>query len=137
MTVYKLGIYAERFSINVFKKSFFERTSICFKRWLKVRESVHFLNFLYHYKDYANFDSASSIIMKNFPESVGLETNSSLQDGSKSENSDWERDVLNLKKDVGKIVKSLIFRITLPMLLNNCKGKCPQIPKMSLFKKGI
>ena len=75
--------------------------------------------------------------MKNFPESVGLETNSSLQDGSKSENSDWERDVFNLKKDVGKIVKSLIFRITLPMLLNNCKGKCPQIPKMSLFKKGI
>ena len=36
--------------------------------------------------------------MKNFPEPIILETNSSLQDGNKSENSDWERDVLNLKK---------------------------------------
>ena len=35
--------------------------------------------------------------MKNFPEPITLETNSSLQDGNKSENSDWERDVLNLK----------------------------------------
>ena len=36
---------------------------------------------------------------KNFPEPIGLETNSSLQDGNKSENSDLERDILNLKKD--------------------------------------
>ena len=99
MTVYKLGIYAERFSINVFKKSFFERTSICFKRWLKVRESVHFLNFLYHYKDYANFDNASSIIMKNFPESVGLETNSSLQT------------VANLKTLIGRGTSSILKKM--------------------------
>ena len=37
--------------------------------------------------------------MKNFPEPIGLETNSSLQDGNKSEISNWARDVLNLKKD--------------------------------------
>ena len=37
--------------------------------------------------------------MKNFPKPIGLETNSSLQDANKSENSDCERDVLNLKKD--------------------------------------
>ena len=47
--------------------------------------------------------------MKNFPKSIGLETNSSLQDGNKSENSDWERDVLSLKKDGAKIVKNLFF----------------------------
>ena len=51
----------------------------------KVRESVHFLNLLYNHKDYANFDNAFLIIMKNFPEPIGFETNSSLQDGNKSE----------------------------------------------------
>ena len=75
--------------------------------------------------------------MKNFPEPIGLETNSSLQDGNKSEISNWGRDVLNLKKDGAKIVKNLIFRTTLLILFNNCEGKCPQIPKMSLFKRGI
>ena len=47
----------------------------------KVRESVNFLNLLYDDKDYANFDNAFSIIMKNFPEPIELETNSSLQNG--------------------------------------------------------
>ena len=75
--------------------------------------------------------------MKNFPEPIGLQTNTSLEDGNKSEISDWERDVLNLKKDWTKIVKNLIFRTTLLMLLNNSEGKCPQISKMSLFKRGI
>ena len=101
----------------------------------KILEKVHFLNLLYDHKDYANFDNAFSIIMKNFPEPIELETNSSLQDGNKSENSDWERDVLNLKKDEAKVVKSLFFRTTL--LFNNCEGKCPQISEMSLFKNGI
>ena len=53
----------------------------------KVNEST-FLNFLYDHKDYANFDNTFSIMMKNFPEPIGLETNSSLQDGNKSEISD-------------------------------------------------
>ena len=75
----------------------------------KVRESVHFLNLLYDHKDYANFDNIFSIIMKNFPEQIGLETNSSLQDSNKSEISNWGTDVLNLKKDRAKIVKNLIF----------------------------
>ena len=52
---------------------------------------MHFLNFLYDHKDYANFDHTFSIILKNFPKPIGLETNSLLQDGKKSENSDWER----------------------------------------------
>ena len=51
----------------------------------KVRESVHFLNLLYDHKDYANFDNAFSIIMKNFPEPILLQTNTSLEDGNKSE----------------------------------------------------
>ena len=59
---------------------------------------VHFLNFLYDHKDYANFDNALSIIMRNFPEPIRLETKSSLGDYSKFENFDWERDVLNFKK---------------------------------------
>ena len=96
-----------------------------------------FLNFLYDHKDYANFDYAFSIIMKNFPKPIELETNSSLQDGNKSENSDWERDVLNLKKDGAKIVKNLFFRTTLLILFNNWEGKYSQIPKMGLFKRGI
>ena len=75
----------------------------------KVCESVHFLNLLYDHKDYANFDNAFSIIMKNFPEPIGLQTNTSLEDGNKSEISNWERDVLNLKKDGAKIVKNLDF----------------------------
>ena len=75
--------------------------------------------------------------MKRFPESIGLETNSSLQDGNKSENSDWERDDLNLKKDRSKIVKNLFFPTTLLILFNNCEGKCLRVPKKSLFKRGI
>ena len=75
----------------------------------KVCESVHFLNLLYDHKDYANFDNAFSIIMKNFPEPIGLQTNTSLEDGNKSEISNWERDVLNLKKDGANIVKKLDF----------------------------
>ena len=76
--------------------------------------------------------------MKNFPEPIiGLETNSSLQDGNKSENSDWESDVLNLQKNGAKIVKNLFFRTTLLILCNDWEGKCPQIPKMSLFKREI
>ena len=35
--------------------------------------------------------------MKNFHEQIGLETNSSLQDGNKSEISNLGTDVLNLK----------------------------------------
>ena len=54
----------------------------------KVGASVHFLNFLYDHKDYPIFDNTFSIIMINFPEPIRLETNSSLQDGNKSENSD-------------------------------------------------
>ena len=103
----------------------------------KVRESVHFLNLLYDHKDYANFDNAFSIIMKNFPEPILLQTNTSLEDGNKSEIPNWEWDVLNLKKDGAKIVKNVIFRTTLLILFNNCEGTCPQIPKMSLFKRGI
>ena len=103
----------------------------------KVRESVHFLKLLCDHKDYANFDNAFSIIMKNFPELIGLQTNTSLKEGNKTEIFNWKRDVLNLKKDGGKIVKNLIFRTTLLILFNNCEGKCPQIPNMSLFKRGI
>ena len=103
----------------------------------KVCESVHFLNLLYDHKDYANFDNAFSIIMKNFPEPIELETNSSLQDGNKSENSDWERNVLNLEKDEEKIAKNLFFRTALPIHFNKCEDKRLQIPKMSLFKSGI
>ena len=40
--------------------------------------------------------------MKNLPEPTGLQTNTSLEDGKKSEISNWERDVLNLKKRWGK-----------------------------------
>ena len=54
--------------------------------------------------------------MKNFPEPIELETNSSLQEGNKSENTDWERDVLNLKKDGAKILRNLFFRATLFIL---------------------
>ena len=103
----------------------------------KVHESVHFLNLLYDHKDYASFNNAISIIMKNFPEPTGLQTNSALEDSKKSEISHWERDVLNLKKDGTKIVKNSIFRTTLLILFNNCGGKCPQIPKISLLKSGI
>ena len=93
---------------------------------------VHFLNFLYDHKDYANFDNAFSIVMKNFPEPIRLETNSSLQDGNKSENS-----VLNLTKDAEKIAKKIFFPTALPILFNKCEDKRFQIPKMSLFKSGI
>ena len=103
----------------------------------KVRESENVLYFLYNHKDYANFDNAFSKIKKNFPEPIGFETNSSLQDCNRSENSDWERDVLNLEKDEAKIVKNLFFRTTLVILFNNWESKGPQIPKMSLFKRGI
>ena len=47
--------------------------------------------------------------MKNFPEPVGLETNSLPQDGNKSGNFEYERDVLNFKKDGAKIVKNVMF----------------------------
>ena len=97
---------------------------------------MHYLNLLYDHKDYANFDNALSIIMKNFPELIGLQTHTSLEGGNNSEVSNWERGVLNLKKDGEKIVKSLVFRTTLLILFNSCDGKCPQIPKMSLFKRG-
>ena len=69
--------------------------------------------------------------MKNFPEPIELETNSSLQEGSKSEKTDWERDVLNLKKDGAKILRNLFFRATLFILCNKWEGKGPQIPTMS------
>ena len=68
----------------------------------KVCESVHFLNFLYDHKDYTNFDNAFSMTMKNFLQPIGFQNNTSLEDGNKSEISNLERDVLNLKKD-GKI----------------------------------
>ena len=63
----------------------------------KVCESAHFLNLLYDHKDYASFNNAFPIIMKNFHEQIGLETNSSLQDSNKSEISNLGTDVLNLK----------------------------------------
>ena len=68
----------------------------------KVRESVHFLNLLYDHRDYASFDNALSIIMKNFAELIGLQTNTSLEHGNKSEIFNWERDVLNFNKDRAK-----------------------------------
>ena len=70
---------------------------------------VHFLNLLYDHKDYANFDNAFSIIMKNFPEPIGLQTNTSLEDGNKSEISNWEMDLLSLKKRWDKNRKKLDF----------------------------
>ena len=48
-------------------------------------ESVQFLNLLYDHKAYTSFDNAFSIIMKNFPEPIGFQTNISLEDGNKSE----------------------------------------------------
>ena len=71
--------------------------------------------------------------MNNFPEQIRLETKSSLQDGSKL----GEGGLFNLKKDGAKIVKNLLFRITLLIRFNNCKGKYPQISEMSLFKSRI
>ena len=68
----------------------------------KVCESVHFLILLYDHKDYANLDNAFSMTMKNFLQPIGFQNNTSLEDGNKSEISNWERDVLNPKKD-GKI----------------------------------
>ena len=35
---------------------------------------VHFLKFLYDLKDHGDFDNAFSIIVKNFPEPIRLET---------------------------------------------------------------
>ena len=67
--------------------------------------------------------------MKNFPDLIGFQTNTSLEDGNKFEISNWERDVLNLKKDGAKIVKNLIFRITLLILFNNCEGSYPKFLK--------
>ena len=56
---------------------------------------------------------------KNFPESIRLETKSSLQDGNKSENPDWERDVLNLKKDYKQryLYFSIIASVSVPKFL--------------------
>ena len=65
---------------------------------------VHFLNFSYDHKDYTNFDYSIFVIMKNFPEPVGLETDISLQDGNKSEISDWERHVRRWGKNRKKLV---------------------------------
>ena len=96
-----------------------------------------FLHLLYDHQDYTSIDNAFSITMKNFPEPIGLQTNTSLEDGNKSEISNWEMDLLSLKKDGAKIVKNLIFRTTLLILFNNCEGKCPQIPRMSLCKRRI
>ena len=76
---------------------------------IKNRESVHFLNLLYDHKDYTSFDNAFSIIMKDFPEPIGLQTNTSLEDGNKSEISIWEMDLLSLKKNGAKTVKKLDF----------------------------
>ena len=45
-------------------------------------KSVKVCNLLYDHKDYGNFDSAFSIIMKNFQEPIGLQTNTSLVDGN-------------------------------------------------------
>ena len=47
--------------------------------------------------------------MESFLEPVRLETDSILQDGNKSQNSDWERVVLNLKEDGSRILKKLVF----------------------------
>ena len=44
--------------------------------------------------------------MKNFPEPIGLQINASLEGSNKSEISNWERYVLNLKKDGAKMVKT-------------------------------
>ena len=63
--------------------------------------------------------------MKNFPESIGFQTNTSLEDGNKSEFSNWEMDLLSLKKDGAKVVNIFIFRATLLILFNNGEGKCP------------
>ena len=41
-----------------------------------------FLNFFFDHKDYEIFDNAFSIVIKNFPEPIRLETNSTLQDGN-------------------------------------------------------
>ena len=107
----------------------------CMSSWSKFVK-VHFLNFLYDHKCYGNFYNAFSIIMKNFLQPIGLEINSSLRGGSKSENSDWERNALNLKKRWDKNrKKNLFFRTTLLILFNNCEGKCLQIPKMSYLKE--
>ena len=54
-------------------------------------------------------DNAFSVIMKSFLEPVRLGTDSILQDGNKSQNSDWERVVLNLKEDGSRILKKLVF----------------------------
>ena len=56
---------------------------------------------------------------KNFPESIRLETKSSLQDSNKPENPDWERDVLNLKKDYKQryLYFSIIASVSVPKFL--------------------
>ena len=64
-----------------------------------------FLNLCDH-KDYANFDNAFSIILKNFAEPIGLQINTSLEDGYKFEISSRETYVLNLTKDGAKMVKT-------------------------------
>ena len=47
--------------------------------------------------------------MNNFPKPISLGTKTLLQDGSKSENSGWERDVLNLEKRWDKRRRKLVF----------------------------
>ena len=56
-----------------------------------------FLKLSYDHKDMQISMMRFSIIMKNFSEPFGLETNSSLRDGSKCQNSGWERDVCGVK----------------------------------------
>ena len=98
---------------------------------------VHFLNFLYDHNDYSNFDNVFSIIMKNFPKPISLGTKTSLQDGNKSENSGWEKDVLNLEKRWDKSRRRRFLQITLLILFNNCEGKCPLVFEMIFSKSGI
>ena len=97
---------------------------------------VHLLNFLYDHNDYSNFDNVFSIIMNNFPKPISLGTKTLLQDGNKSENSGWERDVLNLEERWDKRRRKLVFFQT-TLLFNNCKGKCPLVLEMSFSKSWI
>ena len=71
--------------------------------------------------------------MNNFPKPISLGTKTLLQDGNKSENSGWERDVLNLEERWDKRRRKLGFFQT-TLLFNNCEGKCPLVFEMSFSK---
>ena len=75
--------------------------------------------------------------MKNFPKPISLGTKTSLQDGNKSENSGWERDVLNLVKRWDKSRRRRFLQITLLIIFNNFEGKCPLVFEMIFSKSGI